>query len=34
MIQITRANTGRLAAQWTFQISVVYKFEATPIVIE
>jgi len=34
LAQITPANAGRLAAQWTFQNGVVNKFEATPIVID
>jgi alcohol dehydrogenase (cytochrome c) len=34
LTQITPANAGRLAAQWTFQNGVVNKFEATPIVID
>ena len=32
--QITPANAGQLAAQWTFQANVPGKFEATPIVID
>ena len=34
LTQITPANVGQLAAQWTFQTNVVNKFEATPIVID
>src|SRR5580765_478467 len=34
LTQITPANAGRLAAQWTFQTGVANKFEATPIVID
>jgi alcohol dehydrogenase (cytochrome c) len=34
LTQITPANVGQLAAQWTFQTNVVHKFEATPIVID
>ena len=34
LTQITPANVGQLAAQWTFQTGVVNKFEATPIVID
>jgi alcohol dehydrogenase (cytochrome c) len=34
LAQITPANAGRLAPQWTFQNGVVNKFEATPIVID
>ena len=34
LTQITPANAGQLAAQWTFQSGVVNKFEATPIVID
>jgi alcohol dehydrogenase (cytochrome c) len=34
LTQITPANAGQLAAQWTFQTGVVNKFEATPIVID
>jgi alcohol dehydrogenase (cytochrome c) len=32
--EITAANAERLAAQWTFQMNVVNKFEASPIVID
>jgi alcohol dehydrogenase (cytochrome c) len=34
LTQITAANVGQLAAQWTFQTGVVNKFEATPIVLD
>ena len=34
LTQITPANAGQLAAQWTFQTGVAGKFEATPIVID
>src|SRR5476651_932787 len=34
LTQITPANAGQLAPQWTFQTGVVNKFEATPIVID
>ena len=34
LTQITPANAGQLAAQWTFQTGVVNKFEATPVVID
>ena len=34
LTQITPANVGQLAAQWTFQTGVANKFEATPIVID
>ena len=34
LTQITPANVGQLAAQWTFQTGVLGKFEATPIVID
>jgi alcohol dehydrogenase (cytochrome c) len=34
LTEITPANAGRLAPQWTFQNGVVNKFEATPIVID
>jgi alcohol dehydrogenase (cytochrome c) len=34
LTQITPANAGELAPQWTFQTNVVQKFEATPIVID
>src|SRR5258707_14415933 len=34
LTQITPANAGQLAAQWTFQSGVVNKFEATPIVVD
>src|SRR5262245_55421323 len=40
LAQITPANVGQLAAQWTFQTGVitgsnaVTKFEATPVVID
>ncbi len=34
LTQITPANAGQLAAQWTFQTGVVNKFEATPIVLD
>ena len=34
LTQITPANAGTLAAQWTFQTGVNNKFEATPIVID
>jgi len=32
--QITAANAGQLAAQWTFQTNVNNKFETSPIVID
>ena len=32
--EITPANAGQLAAQWTFQTAVNNKFEATPIVVD
>ena len=32
--EITAANAGALAAQWTLQTNVVNKFEATPVVID
>src|SRR5579859_4403473 len=31
--EVTAANVGQLAAQWTFQTGVANKFEATPIVV-
>jgi alcohol dehydrogenase (cytochrome c) len=31
---ITPANVGRLAAQWSFQTGVAGKFEATPLVVD
>jgi len=34
LAQITPANVGQLAPQWTFQTGVVNKFEATPIVVD
>lgn len=34
LTQITTANAGPLAAQWTFQTGVAGKFETTPIVID
>jgi alcohol dehydrogenase (cytochrome c) len=34
LTQITAANAGQLAAQWTFQTGVNNKFEATPLVID
>ena len=34
LTQITPANVGQLAAQWTFQTGVNNKFEASPIVID
>ena len=34
LTQITAANAGQLAAQWTFQTGVAGKFEATPIVVD
>jgi len=34
LTQITPANAGQLAPQWTFQTGVVNKFEATPIVVD
>jgi alcohol dehydrogenase (cytochrome c) len=34
LTEITPANAGQLAPQWTFQTNVVQKFEATPIVID
>jgi alcohol dehydrogenase (cytochrome c) len=34
LTQITPANAGQLAAQWTFQTGVNNKFEATPLVID
>src|SRR5688572_7019309 len=34
LTQITPANAGQLAPQWTFQTGVAGKFEATPIVID
>jgi alcohol dehydrogenase (cytochrome c) len=34
LTQITPANAGQLAAQWTFQTGVVNKLEATPIVLD
>ena len=34
LTQITPANAGQLAAQWTFQTGVAGKFEATPIVVD
>jgi alcohol dehydrogenase (cytochrome c) len=34
LTQITPANAGQLAAQWTFQTAIGGKFEATPIVID
>ena len=34
LTQVTPANAGRLAPQWTFQNGVVNKFEAVPIVID
>jgi alcohol dehydrogenase (cytochrome c) len=34
LTEITPANAGTLAAQWTFQTNVVNKFEATPLVID
>jgi alcohol dehydrogenase (cytochrome c) len=34
LTQITPANAGQLAAQWTFQTGVVNKFEATPLVLD
>jgi glucose dehydrogenase len=34
LTQITPANAGQLAAQWTFQTGVNNKFEASPIVID
>jgi alcohol dehydrogenase (cytochrome c) len=34
LTQITPANAGLLAAQWTFQTGVAGKFEATPIVVD
>lgn len=35
LAEITAANVGRLAAQWTFQTNLSgHKFEATPIVID
>src|SRR5215510_9298666 len=32
--EITPANVERLSAQWTFQMNVINKFEATPLVID
>ena len=34
LTQITPANAGQLAAQWTFQTGVNNKFEATPLVVD
>jgi alcohol dehydrogenase (cytochrome c) len=34
LAQITAANVGQLAAQWTLQTAVANKFEATPIVLD
>jgi alcohol dehydrogenase (cytochrome c) len=34
LTQITTANAGQLAAQWTFQTGVNNKFEATPLVVD
>jgi len=33
LTQITPANVGQLAPQWTFQAGVTGQFEATPVVL-